>query len=257
MNRLDNISGILFDLEGVLFVGEQLIDGAVETVQYLKQKHIPYRFVTNTTTKSRGELAYKMQRLGFAVEADEILTAPCAASAYLQKTNPASCYLLVADAVKEEFSAFSVSEENPDVVVVGDIGPVWNYDIVNRVFQMLMSGAELVALHKSKYWQTVQGLQVDIGAFIAGLEYASGKPSVVIGKPSEAFFSAGIQALGYPKEKILMVGDDIESDIGGAQKSGICGALVRTGKYREDIAVTSSVTPDIILDSVADLKKYF
>jgi HAD superfamily hydrolase (TIGR01458 family) len=198
-----------------------------------------------------------MRKFGFDVQAKDILTAPCAATRYLQQRSPASCYLLVAEAVKEEFAAFQVSEKHPDVVVIGDIGPVWSYAMVNRIFQMLMSGAELVALHKSKYWQTAQGLQVDIGAFIAGLEYASGKQSVVIGKPSAAFFTAGIQALGMPAEQILMVGDDIESDIGGAQRCGILGALVRTGKYRTETAATSSVAPDMVLESVADLQRYF
>lgn len=257
MNNLDNIRGILFDLEGVLFVGDQLIDGAVETIRYLEQKQIPHRFVTNTTTKSRGELAYKMRKFGFDVQAEDILTAPCAATSYLQQRNPASCYLLVAEAVKEEFAAFPVSDKDPDVVIIGDIGPVWNYSMINRVFQMLMGGAELIALHKSKYWQTTQGLQVDIGAFIAGLEYASGKQSVVIGKPSEAFFNAGVHSLGIPAEQILMVGDDIESDIGGAQQSGIRGALVRTGKYRAEAVAASSVTPDRVLESVAELQRYF
>jgi len=255
MDKLNNIGGILLDLEGVLFVGERPIDGAVETIRCLKEKQIPHYFVTNTTTKSRGALAQKMRMLGFMIEPEEILTASSAASAYLEQRNPVSCYLFVADAVRDEFKAFPVSEQTPDFVVIGDIGPVWDHKLVNRAFQMVMSGAELVALHKSKYWQSPQGLQVDIGAYVAGLEYATGTTAVVIGKPSSEFFEAGIQALGCPKEQIVMIGDDIDSDVEGAQKCGIRGVLVRTGKYREEIEAASSVVPDAIFDSVADLIK--
>ena len=256
MDKLSNIGGVLFDLEGVLFVGDRPITGAVETIRYLKERQVPHYFVTNTTTKSRGALAHKMRRLGFEVEPEEILTASCAASAYLRTISPASCYLLVADEVKDEFKAFPESELAPDVVVIGDIGTAWDYELVNRAFQMVMSGARLVALHKSKYWQTPQGLQVDIGAFIAGLEYATGTKAEVVGKPSSAFFKVGIQALGCPKEQIIMIGDDIDSDVGGAQKSGIRGILVRTGKYRKETLEASSVTPDAVWDSVAGLTNY-
>ncbi len=253
MSRLNTIEGVLLDLEGVLFVGNQPVEGAVDMVNYLQATRIPYRFMTNTTTTSRDQIAQKMCAMGFNVVSDQILTAPAAAVHYLQQKRDISCYLLVAEDVKPEFSAFRQSDQHPDVVVIGDIGPVWDYALINRLFQMLMSGAELIALHKSKYWQTPQGLQVDIGAFVAGLEYVTGKPSVVIGKPSSAFFAAGIDALGCAKEKIVMIGDDIDSDVGGAQQAGILGALVRTGKFREETCIASAVTPDWIWDSVAEL----
>ena len=109
----------------------------------------------------------------------------------------------------------------------------------DKVFQLVMSGSEIIALHKGKYWQTTIGLQVDIGAFVAGIEYVTNKQAVVIGKPSSAFFDAGIDALGCSKKHIVMIGDDIESDVGGAQRAGIMGALVKTGKYRKETCLSS------------------
>ena len=196
-----------------------------------------------------------MQKMGFKVQSESILTAPYAAKHYLEKKENVSCYLLIADEVKNEFAGFRQSEEHPDVVVIGDIGPAWNYELINRVFQMVMSGSELIALHKGKYWQTALGLQVDIGAFVAGIEYVTNKQAVVIGKPSSAFFDAGVDALGCERKRIVMIGDDIESDVGGAQRAGIMGALVKTGKYRKETCLSSTVTPDFILNSISDFKQ--
>ena len=119
---------------------------------------------------------------------------------------------------------------------------------------MLMSGAELVALHKGRYWQTEDGLQLDIGAFVVGLEHATGKTAAVMGKPSENFFQLPIEDMGLEPSRVMMIGDDINSDIGGAMAIGCKGGLVRTGKYRDELAARSEVTPTITLDSINDLR---
>ena len=233
-----------------------MIDGAVETISYIKKQEIPQRYITNTTTKSRELLSQKLKVLGFPIEPEEILSAPAAACAYLRQRQPRSCYFFVSEAVKAEFQEFVISETNPDVVVIGDIGKSWTYDLVNQMFQMVMAGAELIALHKGKYWQTPKGLCVDIGVFIAGLEYVTGVDATVIGKPSPAFFQTAIHELALLPEEIVMVGDDIDTDIGGAQRCGIKGILVRTGKYRQDTVAASSITPDATIDSIAELLNY-
>ena len=250
------ISGLLFDLDGVMYVGDRVIDGAVETIRTVQVRGIPHRFVTNTTTKSREALSRKMQAMGLPVQAYEILSAPYAARLYLHQRQPRSCYFLVSEAVRDEFREFATSEIEPEVVVIGDIGRAWNYDLVNQLFQQVMAGADLIALHKGKYWQTPEGLCVDIGAFVAGLEYATGVEATVIGKPSPAFFESAILELDCPAEGIVMVGDDIDSDIGGAQRCGMRGFLVRTGKYRPEILAASSITPDAVLDSIVNLNEY-
>lgn len=256
MNMAHKINGLLFDLDGVMYVGDQVIDGAVETIRAVQERGIPHRFVTNTTTKSREDLSRKLRSLGLPVEPNDIFSAPYAAHVYLRQRQPRSCYFVVSEAVMDEFRGFATSETDPDVVVVGDIGRAWNYDLVNQLFRLIMDGADLVALHKGKYWQTEEGFRVDIGAFVAGLEYVTGIEATVIGKPSPAFFESAILELDCPAEEIVMVGDDIESDVGGAQCCGMRGFLVRTGKYRQEVEVASSVSPDEILDSIAQLMEY-
>ena len=172
---------------------------------------------------------------------------------HLRQQGYRNCHLLVADQIRQEFEGFPTVDAEPDVVVLGDIGDAWNYDLLNKVFGMLMGGSRLVALHKNKFWQTRDGLRMDIGAFVAGLEYVTGKTATVIGKPSADFFQLAISQLNLPAEQVVMVGDDIDSDVGGARRAGLKGVLVRTGKYRAEYAASSPIVPDGVIDSVADL----
>jgi len=253
MAGLSKITGILLDLDGVFYVGNRMIPGADVLISQLAAKSLPFRYVTNTTTQTRVSIADKLQAMGLPIHHHEITSTPSVALTYLRRQGYRSCYLLLADAVKCEFEDFPQVNKDPEVVVIGDIGDAWNYRLLNSVFGMLMSGADLVALHKNKFWQTQEGMMMDIGAFVAGLEYVSGKQATIIGKPSPAFFRLAVEQLDLPVEQVLMVGDDIDSDVGGAQQAGLMAALVKTGKYRQEYAQASAVKPDLIVDSVADL----
>lgn len=250
------IEGFLIDLDGVLYVGEDPLEGAVETIDYLKFKGFPCRFTTNTTTKSLATLHNKLLALGLPIEKEEIISAPRAAALHLQKLGNPVCHLCMNDDVKTDFADFKASDTDPDIVVIGDIDDGWTYDIMNRLFRMVIGKAEIVALHKGRYWHEPDGLRLDIGAFVAGLEYATGKTATVIGKPNPAFFLMAVDDMGLKPENVAMVGDDIESDIGGAQAVGMKGILVRTGKYREDLAARSTVIPYAVIDSISDLKDF-
>jgi HAD superfamily hydrolase (TIGR01458 family) len=247
------VRGILFDIDGVLHIDERPIPGAVEALRHVKGKGIACRFVTNTTTKSIRRLFQKISGLGFPIEPDELFSAPQAAVHYLRRRGGPICYLVLNDEVKEDFAEFPSSGSAPDFVVIGDIREDWRYERLNRIFRMLIGGAKMIALHKGRYWQTGEGLQLDIGAFVAGLEYATGSRAIVLGKPSARFFTTAVSSMGLKGREVLMIGDDIDSDVGGAQRAGIRGILVRTGKYRDELVARSAVRPDAILESVAAL----
>lgn len=250
-DTLSNIKGILFDINGVFHIDNRPLDGVIEVIKQVKAE-LPCRFVTNTTTKSRQAFHQSLVDMKLPIEESEIISAPYAAVLYLRQLDSPSCHLLLSDSVKSDFAEFKQSDTNPDVVVVGDIGDRWNYEIMNRAFKMLNNGAELIALHKGKYWQA-EGLQLDIGAFITGLEYASGKSATIVGKPSASFFELALAELELAAEDVIMVGDDIDSDVGGAKEAGMRGILVKTGKYRPELADDSDVEPDRILESVVDI----
>jgi HAD superfamily hydrolase (TIGR01458 family) len=161
--------------------------------------------------------------------------------------------LLVRDDVKPDLAGLEAVGENADVVVVGDLGEAFDYQILNHAFRELLGGAELLALQKNRYWRTPDGLSLDVGAFVAALEYATGRDAVVVGKPAPAFFATVLDGLGVRPEDAVMVGDDVESDVGGALAAGLGGILVRTGKYRADAVAASGIEPTTTVDSIADV----
>ena len=253
MNQRSSLKGILFDLDGVLYIGSQAIDGAVEAVNEIRNSPLECRFVTNTSTLSLGSLASKLHALGFDIPEREIISAPQAALHYLQRQKSPLCRLLLADDVKKDFAGLAQSDTEAQFIVVGDIGNAWSYAMLNEVFNCMMAGAKLIAIHKNRFWQTEHGLQMDIGGFVHGLEYASGSEAMIIGKPSADFFNIALEDMQLSASEVAMIGDDIDTDIGGAQEAGLKGILVRTGKYRQSYADASAIKPDALIDSIRDL----
>lgn len=248
-----SIRGVLFDLDGVLYVGSQPIPGAVEAVARIKSSGRSCRFITNTSTQSLATLERKLAELGFSLMPGEIISAPQAALRYLRRTG-GRCHLLLAEDVAADFADVPQAPlEEADFLVLGDIGSAWTYELLNRMFNAIMRGARLIAVHKNRFWQTELGLCMDIGGFVAALEYCTGTQALIIGKPSADFFGVALQDMGLPAEQVAVVGDDIESDIGGGQDAGLHGILVRTGKFRPSQAETSAVQPEWIIDSIGNL----
>ena len=253
MNTLSNINGVLFDLDGVLYVGSSAIKGAVEAVGKIRVSGMPCRFVTNTSTLSLASLQQKINAFGFSIPANEIISAPQATLLYLKNQRDPICRLLLADDVKKDFKELRQSNTAANYIVIGDIGNAWSYTLLNEVFNCLVNGAKLIAIHKNRFWQTEHGLQMDIGGFIDGLEYASGVKAMIIGKPSADFFQIALNDMGLNPIDVAIIGDDIDADVGGGQQAGLKGILVKTGKYRQSYAEASAVKPDLIIDSIMDL----
>jgi HAD superfamily hydrolase (TIGR01458 family) len=252
-----NIKGFLFDLDGVLFVGDELIEGAIETINYLKDKNFPLRFLTNTTTRSHNALFEKIKKLNLPIDIDEVLAPPRMAAEYLKKLSDPKLLLILEEETKTEFTQFTIDEKKPDYIVLGHYENKWNYDLLNKLFKMVMNGSKMLALHKGRYWQTNEGLTLDIGLFVAGLEHATSQKAIVIGKPSQDFFKIALNSINVSPQSAVMVGDDIINDIKGAQDIGLQTILVKTGKFRQDILDNSSIKPNRIIDSIASLQKIF
>ncbi|TLQ42240.1 HAD-IIA family hydrolase [Streptomyces marianii] len=255
---MQRVGAVLIDIDGVLTVSWKPLPGAVEAMKRLRERRVPLALVTNTTSRTRESVASALAGAGFPVTADDIVTAPAATAAYLAARFPgARCLLLNSGDIAGDLEGVTVvglEDEAPaDVVVVGGAGPEFGYAALNRAFAHLQRGARLVAMHRNLYWRTDAGLQLDSGAFLAGLEQAAGTEAEVLGKPSGAFFAAALARTGADPAGTLMVGDDIESDVLAAQRQGLTGVLVRTGKYRPETHRDASGTPDHVLDSFADV----
>ncbi|MDG6257002.1 MAG: TIGR01458 family HAD-type hydrolase [Methanomicrobiaceae archaeon] len=252
---MDDTQGVLLDIDGVLSVGGRPIEGAIDAIAFLREEGLPFHCISNTTRQPRRAIAGRLEAMGLAIPEAHIFTPAVAAAALLAERSLTRCMLLVLDVVRQDFEAAGILSaiETVDAVVVGDAGERMTYHAINRAFRSILDGAPLIALEKDRYWRDADGLSLSAGPFVAALEYATGTTAELVGKPSPAFFAWALEALGTAPGRTLMVGDDIDTDIAGAQGCGIRGVLVRTGKYREDLVEEAGVRPYAIIDSIADL----
>ncbi len=247
----------LIDLDGVIYEGDRAVRGAAEAVAWFAAQGIPHLFVTNTTSRARGELVDKLANLGVDTDVQRIHTPPVAAAGWLEAHAPGPAALFVPAATRAEFGALPVLPDEVEAgaasVVIGDLGRRWDFATLNRAFRLLMAEPRpvLVALGMTRYWKAADGLRLDVAAFVKALEHAASCEAVVLGKPAQAFFHAALARLGCAAEDAVMIGDDVVGDVGGAQDAGIRGVLVRTGKFR-DGDLERGVRPDAVLDSIAD-----
>jgi HAD superfamily hydrolase (TIGR01458 family) len=246
------IRALLVDLDGVLYVEERVVPGAVEAVEELRRVGLGLRFVTNTTSRPRRSIVDRLERLGFGVPAEEVVTPAALAVEHCRHQGHQTVALLMNEALKEDFAGLNESDRDVDAVIVGDLGRGFTYDALNAAFRLIMDGAELVALQKNRFWLTPSGLSLDVGPFVTALEYATGQEAFVVGKPAPGFFSSVLDDLGVEAGEAAMIGDDVESDVGGALRAGLAGILVRTGKYRQDAVSRSGVEPTATVDSIAE-----
>jgi HAD superfamily hydrolase (TIGR01458 family) len=244
---------LLLDLDGVLYVEDEPVDGARDAVADLRARGLALRFVTNTTSRPRRQILERLHRLGFEVAEEELSTPAALAVAHCIEHDRRRAMLLVRDDVKEDFVDLDEVDERVEAVVVGDLGEAFGYEVLNRAFGHVMDGAELIALQKNRYWLTPDGLALDVGPFVAALEYATRRDAFVVGKPSKDFFATILAGIPAEPAAAAMVGDDVESDVGGALDAGLAGILVRTGKYRDDALRESGVEPTAVVDSIADV----
>lgn len=245
------IKAILCDIGGVLYVGDTPTPGAVEAIAQIK-KHYPIRFLTNTTQKTSEQVVAKLQSMGFDIDASEVITALDVTKSLLQEHGVGAYYLLTDDAA----AYFDDLPQTPcKYVVVGDAQQNFSFEHMNRAFRILMDGGELLATAKNRYFKSEDGaLSMDAGGFVAALEYASGKEAKIIGKPSRDFYHLACKAMKMRPEETLMIGDDIEGDIMGAQEAGLKAVLVKTGKFIPD-DLNRSIIPDEIITSIAAINE--
>lgn len=238
---------VLIDLAGVLHVGSDAVPGAVEALARLRATGVPLRFLTNTTRSPREAIVALLHGLGFDVAAAEIHTAVHATRQLVDQRRLRPHYLIHPDIADE----MGPSHPEPNAVVIGDAGPHFTFDGLNTVFRLLMQGLPLIAMARNRYFKETDGLTLDLGAFVAALEYAAGIEAEVVGKPAQPFFQGALQELGVEPAAAVLIGDDLHDDIGGAQRAGIAGILVRTGKFRPADETDGEVHPVRVVDDFA------
>lgn len=246
---MKTIKGLLFDIGGVLYTGDTVIPGAIETIALLK-KDFPMRFVTNTTRTTPETILVKLQNMGFPIEKEELFTALDATRNFVTAQN-GTVYTILTDEAQHYFD--DLKSEKPEFVVVGDAWHNFDYTHLNEAFRHLHEGANLIAAAKNRYFKDEDGkLSMDAGGFIVALEYAADTKAMLIGKPSRDFFHLAVKSMGLQPDEVLMIGDDIESDVKGAMDAGLRAALVKTGKFQPG-DLNRGIKPEVILPDIGAL----
>ncbi|MEO1094953.1 MAG: TIGR01458 family HAD-type hydrolase [Cyanobacteria bacterium J06638_28] len=256
-DALANVKGFLLDLNGVLYVANRTLPGAREAIAALQKSGLPYRYATNNTTQSTQTMSQSLKAMDLPIEPAEIVSASYAAVLHLRQMENPILYPLLTEDTKQDFAEFPMSETAANIVVLGDMGDNFSYPLLNRAFRLMMQGAQLIALHRGKFWQWEAGLQLDVGAFVTGLEYATDQTAIVAGKPEAFFFKQAIAELNLPNDQVAMVGDDIEADVGGVQAIGGKGVLVKTGKYRSHLTAKVAIQADVEVAGIGAIVDWF
>jgi|LUMW01.1.fsa_nt_gb HAD superfamily hydrolase (TIGR01458 family) len=258
MISLKNIRGLLLDLEGVVYVGEELIDGAVETINDLQSQNLKIKYLTNTTTIPRKLIMEKLKRFNLPTVESDIFSPVIAANNFLKQKGISRICLLANQSLQTDFENVVFDENNPEAVILGDIYKKFNWERLNKAFQLISEkDAILIALHKNKYCRREGKLTLDLGPFVQALEYASSKKAVVLGKPEKNFFKLVLQDMSLSNNEVIMIGDDILADIAGAKNNNITTIQVKTGKYQQTDESDSYVQPDFRINSIVDLPNFF
>jgi HAD superfamily hydrolase (TIGR01458 family) len=252
------MAAILLDIDGVFHVSGAPVSGGGPAVERLRDAGHRIRFLTNNTTQPRTRLAGFVRGLGVDLADDELQTTPVAAARSLAAKRVLA---ITMPAIRDDLEGVELVGESADAVLLGgadetaETNQVFSYMNLARAFAELEGGADLYCLHKNPWWQTARGALLDAGAFVVGLEYATGLTATVLGKPSASYFEAALAALDADPENTWMVGDDVDADIGGAAALGMRTILVRTGKFRDGVGAWSA-SPDVVLDSIADVPTF-
>lgn len=245
---LAGLRAFLLDLDGVIVLAGAIIPGAAVAVAALERRRIPYRIVTNTSAVSRTTLSRWSAKLGAPIPPERFESALSASAAWTARTFPdQQLYVLASDDAKTEFAGqrLMTHEEagangaTAAAVVIGDSPEEATFDNLNRAFRLIRGGATLVGMHRNAWWLTPEGPTLDSGSFVVALEFAAETRAKVIGKPSPAFYAQAVRDLrkeagrDLARRDIAMVGDDVRTDVRAAQRSGLRGILVLSGKHGE------------------------
>ncbi len=246
------LTGFVLDVDGVLHLGGEPIPGAADAVADLRQGGYGVCFLTNVTASSRAARAVRLGEFGVEARPDEILTASSVTADWLRAQGCPRCLLLLIGSGRDEFAGLKVDAPAPEFVVVGEMGDTLRQAPLDRALEALLNGAELVAIQKNRYWLKEGGRALDVGSYVAALEFASGKRATVIGKPAPYGYQAALSLLGLPAEQVAMVADDLAVDLAGARAVGMRTVLVESGVYGPASAQRGE-SPDVTLPTVAHL----
>ena len=254
--RLTQVQAFLLDMDGTFFLGDRLIDGALEFIDVLRQQGKGFLFLTNNSSKDRAQYAEKITRLGLPIGPSQVLTSGEATARILANDHPgAKVYVVGTPSLEAEFRAagFVLDDARPALVVVG-FDTTLTYARLWKLCDLVRAGLPYVATHPDLNCPTPTGFMPDIGATIAYVKAATGRePDLVVGKPNRLMAEAAAQKLGLPPAALAMIGDRLYTDVALGQAAGIPAVLVLSGETQAADVAGSPFQPDYTFENLGAL----
>lgn len=247
--------GFLIDMDGVLYRGTELISGAERFIRELRDRDIPFRFLTNNSQRTRRDVATRLVRLGLDVEEEHVFTSAMSTARYLAQQKPGGTAYVIGEGgllTALHQHGYAVVDHDPDYVVVGE-GRTLNLEMVEAAVRMILGGAKLIATNLDPNCPTANGTRPGCGAFVALLETATGTKAFSVGKPSPVMMRAARKELGLTTDQTTMIGDTMETDILGGVQLGFHTVLVLSGGTRAEELPRYPYQPETVVPSLAEL----
>ncbi|UBH22967.1 TIGR01457 family HAD-type hydrolase [Macrococcus armenti] len=238
--------GYLLDLDGTMYAGTRVIEGAKEFIEYLSNHNLPYLFVTNNASKRPDEVAEKLTQMGFVATADNVVTSAMATASYIAAESPgATVYVIGGTGIRQALTDEGLvikDSEHVDYVVIGldvDI----NYEKLSTACLAVRNGAKFISTNPDTSIPTERGFLPGNGAITSVITVSTGVEPKFIGKPMETIMNKAVDIIKLPKEEIVMIGDLYMTDIMSGINAGIDTLHVQTGVSTYEQVMAEQVPP--------------
>lgn len=251
---MTQVKGVIFDIDGTLILNNQPLPGATDTVNSLRNMGVEMRFVTNTTGRTPEQLGKALREFGFEVKDSEVLTSVGACVHFLKQNYAGKAgYLAIPEGIQDQFAGIAQTTERPAFVVMGDLDEGFDYAVLNGIFNYMRNGAQLVTFHRNTYFFREGKTWLDSGAFTIAFENITKQKAVITGKPAPMMFQNALSSMKLKKKEVLVIGDDVSTDIVGARKAGMSFFLVRTGKFKQEDLGGYEIDPKYVISDLRGL----
>ena len=251
------VKSIISDMDGVIYRGKKLVPGAKEFVNKLVTNKTPFLFLTNNSEQSALDLKRKLESLGIeGLTEDNFITSAMATASFLHSQKPGGTVYVVGGGglISELYKqGFSLSETNPDYVVVGKTTSL-NFDMLKKSISLIMNGAKFIGTNPDVIDPTENGFEPACGSILAAIEIATGKKPYIIGKPNSLMMTIAVKQLNAHAEETMMIGDRMDTDIVCGMEAGMKTCLVLSGVSTEETLNDFPYKPDFIFDTVGDIE---
>ena len=252
---LDGIKAVFLDLDGTIYLGDSLIDGALDFLGRLEERGIKRYFLSNNSSKSVEQYVEKLRDLGIDADKDEVLLSTHDLISWLSKKEVTSTFLVGTEGMRSmlEEQGIETSSEQPEFVVLGYDTEI-SYEKLATASIHLHEGVQLVASHPDMVCPSPRGGLPDTGAYMSLFKATTGVgPVHVCGKPNKGMILHKVEDLGLKPSECCMVGDRLYTDIEMADRAGVYGILVLSGEASVDDVEEGELRPSLVVDSVAEL----